>query len=131
MIGVAPDGTVVRLSQARRAAPRFEAATLARVDPPSGLTPDTARLLVADLDNNGAGDLVISSPAGITRSCSARGRRVSSRWRRSLPGGITSAADLDGDGRLELIGRAGDGARVRAGEGTEGRITGRRFDRAP
>jgi len=30
----------------------------------------------------------------------------------ALPGGITSAADLDGDGRLELIAGGGDGARV-------------------
>src|SRR4029453_63137 len=30
----------------------------------------------------------------------------------TLPGGITSAADLDGDGVLELVARADDGARV-------------------
>ncbi len=116
VIGVAPDGTVARLSQDASGA-RFEAATLARVDPPSGLTPDTARLLAADLDNNGAGDLVISSPASTRILLSAVGGAFRPVGGESLPGGMTSAVDLDGDGRLELVGRAGDGARVLRAKG--------------
>ena len=62
VLGVAADGSVTRIST-RANGSGFEAARLAQADPPSGLAPGTARLLVADLDNNGAGDLVISSPA--------------------------------------------------------------------
>ena len=62
VLGVAADGSVTRLST-RADGSGFEAARLAQADPPPGLAPGTARLLVADLDNNGAGDLVISSPA--------------------------------------------------------------------
>jgi hypothetical protein len=111
VVGVAADGAIVRLSLGGREA-NFEFARLAQLDSPPPLAAGSARLLVADLDNNGAGDLVISSP---------------NEWRVLLagpdgirPGGggsiagslITAAADLDGDGRLELIARVPDGVRV-------------------
>src|SRR6185295_11194712 len=81
------------------------------VDPPAGMTPGNSKLLIADLDNNGASDLVIS---GTSASRVLLG--TANAGFRALPafavGGLTSAVDLDGDGRLELVGRADDGARA-------------------
>jgi len=111
LAGVAADGAVTRLSSdASRS--RFEAAPLSRIDPPSGLTPGNGRLLVADLDNNGAGDLVISSPAASRVLLAAAGGTFRAINAGAIPGGVTTAADLDGDGRLELVGRGAGGARV-------------------
>ena len=110
VVGVAADGDVTRLSTPRERI-GFEAARVTRVRPPPALTPGTARLLVADLDNNGAGDLMISGPAG-SRSFWPRPAALSARRGGPLPGGITSAADLDGDGRLELVARAATAPRV-------------------
>jgi hypothetical protein len=112
IVGVGADGAVSRLSQSATGS-SFEAAQLARLDPPAGLAPGSARLLMADLDNNGAGDLVISSPSASRVLLGAPGGtfrplRDTAPW----PGGLASATDLDGDGRLELIARADDGARV-------------------
>lgn len=110
VLGAAADGTVTRLS-IRQDGSGFEAARIAQGDPPTGLVAGTARLLVADLDNNGAGDLVISSPAAsrILLAEPGGGFRASGG---EVHGGITTAADVDADGRLELIAHAADGLRV-------------------
>ncbi len=111
VIGAAPDGTVVRLSY-NETASRFEAARLTKVDPPAGIAAGAARLFVADLDNNGAGDLVISSASASRVALGGAGGTFRALDARVLPGAAMSAADLDGDGRLELIAFANDGARV-------------------
>jgi hypothetical protein len=111
LLGIAPDGTVALLSRpAGRSS--FETRRLSRIEPPSDLTPGNAKLLVADLDNNAAGDLVLSTPTGSRVLLAGAGGSLQQIDARTLPGGLTSAADLDGDGRLELVGRAADGARV-------------------
>ena len=110
VIGIAADGTLARLSQPAGRS-QLEAAGLLRIDPPPGMTAGNSKLLIADLDNNGASDLVISAPSASQVLLGAANAAF-----RALPaipyGGLTSAADLDGDGRLELVGRADDGARV-------------------
>ena len=111
VLGAGTDGTIARLSIDARAS-SFESGRVARVDPPSGVTPANARLLVADLDNNGAGDLVFSGPAATRVALAAPDGTFRSLASASLPGGVISAADLDADGRLELIARTGGGTRV-------------------
>ncbi|HEY7502355.1 MAG TPA: FG-GAP-like repeat-containing protein [Vicinamibacterales bacterium] len=110
VIGVAADGTIVRLSQPAGRS-QLEAARLLQIEPPAGMTPGNSKLLIADLDNNGASDLVVSAP-----SASRVLLGTANAGFRALPalafGSLTSAADLDGDGRVELIGRADEGARV-------------------
>ena len=61
VLGVSGSGEIVRLSRQMEGS-ALESASLVRVDPPSGLEPGRARLIVADLDNNAAGDFVIAGP---------------------------------------------------------------------
>jgi tetratricopeptide (TPR) repeat protein len=111
IVGVAPNGAVARLSQpAGRSS--FEAAQAGRIDPPSGTMAGNTRLLPADLDNNGATDFVLSSAAASRVLLAVEPRSFRAIGESNLPGSITSVADLDGDGRLELIARGNDGARV-------------------
>jgi len=109
LLGAAADGTVARLSYA--VGSTLEAVRVTRVDPPRGLALGNARLFLADLDNNAASDVVIATPMEARALLAEPGgsfRAVGG----ALPGGITAAADLDGDGRLELPARAGDGVRI-------------------
>ena len=116
LIGLAADGVVSRFS--RRTDGEFEHARVARFDLPSGPPAGTSRLLVADLDNNGAADLVVSTPeySRVVLGGADGGYR---QLAATLPGGVTAAADLDGDGRLDLPVRADDGARVARGRGQQ------------
>ena len=117
VVGVAADGTVARLSLGGRDA-NFEVARLSTITVPTPFDPGSAKLVVADLDNNGAVDLVISTTTGsVVALAGSDGtfRTVGG----GLAWGMTSAADLDGDGRLELIGRAPDGARVIRARGSK------------
>jgi Tfp pilus assembly protein PilF len=110
LVGVTGEGTLLRLSQPAGSS-QFETARLGRIDPPSGLTAGNARLFFADLDNNGAADLVMSTSAA-SRVLLAGADGSFQPAGGTLPGGIGTAADLDGDGVLELVARADDGARV-------------------
>lgn len=89
---------------------RFAAQPIARWDGFAEVAPATlagirARLHAADLDNNGALDLVASSATGTMVWLAGEDRSL-----RALPGRVDAevlaVADLTGDGRLDLVGLA-------------------------
>jgi hypothetical protein len=112
ILGLAADGALLRLSlgEGRRQAPR----TIARVpELPSGLSPGSARMLIADLDNNGAADVIVAGPtaARVLLGGAAGALQL-------LPAPLllraVAAADLDSDGRIEIVGVTEAGRAVRA-----------------
>ena len=106
------DGAITRLSRSPVGG-TWSGAPVARVDPPSALEPGAARLLAADLDNNGAADLIVAGAAASRVLLGGAGGSYAEA-RTAVPAGVRVAADLDGDGRLELIGLGPDGQPVRA-----------------
>ena len=111
VIGVAGDGAVVRISRQANGQ-GLESGNVARFDATTGLAAGSARLLVADLDNNGAADLILTTPSSSRVLFGAAGQAFTALAATPQLGGITAAADLDGDGRLELVGHGGDGVTV-------------------
>ena len=88
---------------------------------PVSAAPGSQRLLLADLDNNGALDLLVSGTAG-TRVWLADERSVlqDDGLDALVAAEIFAVADLDADGRLDLVG-VQDGAPVRLmGRGSAG-----------
>lgn len=106
------DGAITRMSRDTRDG-TWKAATLARVEPPPGLEPGRSRLLAADLDNNGAADLIVAAPAATRILLGGPGGSFKV-LAAALALGVQAAADLDGKGRLALIGLGPDGQAMRA-----------------
>jgi Tfp pilus assembly protein PilF len=79
----------------------------------SGFSAGSARLLVADLDNNGGLDLVASSRAGARAFLSDADGHFSSAGL-AIAGHVLTADDLDGDGRIDLVGLDGSRRPMRA-----------------
>jgi hypothetical protein len=112
VVGVAADGVVKRLGwSAERAA--WRSAEIARVAPPAGLSVGSTRLVSADLDNNGASDLVVAGP-GASRVLLGGALDRFTALAAEVPIAVQAAADFDWDGRLELVGIAADGRPARA-----------------
>ena len=109
VVSVGLDGTLTRLGLGtdQREWQTNAVARLAQV--PAGLTTGPARLLAADLDNNGAEDLVVAAAAGSLALLS--GATGAFDGPAVELGGIRAqgTADLDGDGRLEIVGVSEDG----------------------
>ncbi len=109
------DGSLVRLSDKRSGDPKnsgqWEIAPLAAwSNPPHDLTPGRAALFVADVDNNGAPDLIASSPT-IAQVWMGDGRSFTP-LPSPIPAGIGAVADVDGNGRLDLLGVNAQGQAV-------------------
>ncbi len=115
LIGVAPDGRLSRLSIPENGS-TLEAGSLAQIAAVPGLAAGGTRLLIADLDNNGAGDVIVSTPSAARALLGGDGYHALGA---TLPGGIGAAADMDGDGRLELLNAAADGARLSRTSGSK------------
>ena len=120
LLAVTQNGAVLRLSPpqaANTAAGGWTWSELARLDPaPAGLAPGSARLVVADLDNNAAVDLVVSAPSG-ARVLLGSGPGTFSALPSPVPLDVRAAADLDQDGRLELVGLANGRAAIARSRG--------------
>ncbi len=120
LVALQADGKIQRLSHTAEG----KAWRLVQIaqwpDFPSGMAVASARLLVADVDNNGGLDLIVSIPtAGRIWLSDARGDfRLLNH---PLPGRIFSVAELTGDGKLDLLGLSETGQPLRlVNQGTKG-----------
>ncbi len=107
------DGGIARLSRRTTDGQWDGPHQIARADGLAGLEAGRARLLAADLDNNGAVDLVAAGPRGSRVLLGAPGGKYAP-LAAPLDVGVQAAADLDGNGRLELVGLGPDGQPRRA-----------------
>ena len=108
---------VVRLTS--RPGETWTTREIARWDNLTGAAPERYRLMTADLDNNGALDLVASG-VGQTRVWLADGSHQLQPLAVAPAGDVFSVADLDGDGMLDLVGVVGGRATRWRGKGTAG-----------
>lgn len=106
------DGSIVQLTYDARVA-TWRNQTVARVDAPTDVEPGTTKLLTADLDNNAAIDLIVTGTTATRILLGGPGRSFSPLGA-ELALGVQAAVDLDGDGRLELLGLDASGRPVRA-----------------
>lgn len=75
---------------------------------------DELRLLLADLDNNGGFDLLLSSNSGTSVWLSNEEHLLKPLDKQATSARIFDTADLNGDGRLDLLGLSPQGERVEA-----------------
>ena len=127
LLAVQDDGNIIRLSD-KNDGKDWAAAVIAQVPDAANSLAGEIRLRVADLDNNGAFDLFLartSAEAGKTTPGGALVWLADQNGKFSLmnkPWGPTlvfDAADLDGQGRLDMLGLSADGQSMRgANRGT-------------
>lgn len=115
VLAVQADGAIVRVSF-KDEKQGFEVAEVLR----SPASPAEVRLHLADLDNNGAADLYLAPVAAGAPTAGALvwlGNDHGGFSQLESPAGparVFDAADVDGDGKLDLLGLAADGSAVQA-----------------
>src|SRR5580700_8981822 len=119
LLAVQADGVILRISD-KNEGESWETAESARVSDPANNLAGEVRLHVADLDNNGALDLFLA-PTKPTSGASGAliwlGDDKGSFVPLDHPAGpalVFDAADLNGDGKLDLVGLSANGAPVQA-----------------
>lgn len=102
------NGAIARLAD-HSEGKSFDVVVVAQWTPvPAGMTPGTVTLLTADLDNNGALDLVAS--AGNTAQAWLQdGQGLFAPLAAPIAGRVFAAADMTGTGKLDLIGLSATG----------------------
>jgi tetratricopeptide (TPR) repeat protein len=120
LVALRADGALVRLSD-RQKRKAWDVAELARGPEPADVAPGSVSLFVADMDNNGALDVVIAGPkaaqiflADPGGELERRAPAVPLRLAATVPLRASAVIDLDHDGRLDLLGVSGEGQAVRA-----------------
>jgi hypothetical protein len=112
LVTLSADGQLMRLSDRERKQ-SWDRAELARWPGPKGLAPGAVTLLVADLDNNGALDLVVAGPREAHVYLADEQRRLAP-LAEAIPARVFAAIDLNNDGRLDLLGLSDKGQLVQA-----------------
>jgi tetratricopeptide (TPR) repeat protein len=113
IIGFTTDGALLRISDRdKRAA--WDVAEIGQWHPPAAGTPGPGgvRIIAADFDNNGSLDLLVSGPSASALFL-AKGVDSFQEITTPLPGRIMAAADLNGDGRVDLLSMDNDGRPIR------------------
>jgi Tfp pilus assembly protein PilF len=119
LLAVQADGAILRISD-KNEGESWDTAEIARVPDPANNLAGEPRLYVADLDNNGAFDLFLASTARGAGSGGAfiwLGNDNGKFVLMDHPAGpalVFDAADLNGDGRLDLLGLSANGEAVQA-----------------
>jgi tetratricopeptide (TPR) repeat protein len=112
IVALKTDGTLVRLSD-KAEGTDWDTAEIGKWDaPPAGLSVESARLLVGDLDNNGGNDY-IASAGSITQVWLSDVQGALKPLSKPIEDAVYSVADMNGDGRLDLIGVSPSGRPVR------------------
>ena len=117
LLAVEADGAILRISD-KNEGERWETAEIARVPDVAHNLAGSVRLNIADVDNNGALDLILSSTSGSGNGALIwLGNENGTFTPMSGPAGpalIFTAADLTGKGHLDLLGLTAAGQPVQA-----------------
>ena len=119
LLAVQADGAILRISD-KNDRQSWDTAEIARVPDAANNLAGEVRLHVADLDNNGAVDLFLAPTRQASGAAGALiwlGDDQGNFVQLDHPAGpalVFDAADLNGDGKLDLVGLSADGAPVRA-----------------
>jgi tetratricopeptide (TPR) repeat protein len=111
LLAVQPNGAIVRISD-KNEGQSWETAEIARVPDPAHQLAGEVRLYVAELDNNGALDLVLSGSGGTLVWLGDEKNTFNLLDRASAPPSVFAIADVDSNGRLDLVGLNADGTPV-------------------
>jgi len=121
LLAVQVDGAVVRISD-KNEGQDWDVVEIARVPNGADYRAAEVRLGVADLDNNGAVDLYLSPVARTTAAATpgvliwlgSGNGKFTLLSRAGGPALVFDAADLNGDGKLDLLGLSEDGQAIQA-----------------
>ncbi|HET6861652.1 MAG TPA: FG-GAP-like repeat-containing protein, partial [Pyrinomonadaceae bacterium] len=119
LVAIEADGLIIRLSDKNEGA-AWDSETLANLSDAKVPFGTEIRLRIADVDNNGGLDLLVASPSEINKTLNCAiflsDEKGHFNYLEQPPGvgRLFDAVDLNNDGRLDLIGLAGDGEAMRA-----------------
>ncbi len=117
LLAVQADGSIVRISD-RNEGGGWDISEIARVPDAANYLASDVRLGVADLDNNGALDLFLSPVSAKSTAAplvwlGEAGGKFTLLNQPAAPPLVFDAADLDGNGKLDLLGLSSDGQPLR------------------